>query len=317
MEAIASAAQAEMTGSATSSELCIEGCRVDREGIWIKLARVHDELWLENGAVCEPGLFIAALEKSRCGADLFTFAQALPELEPRFHYHTEWDNISVANTTDFAAWWSSVPQESRKNVRRSQRRGVTVELVELDHALVRGIKVIYDETPVRQGRRFRHYQKTLDAIESENSSYLDRAQFIGAFFDGQLIGFIKMVRVGSTARIMQIISLNAHYDKRPTNALLAKAIETCAQRGLSHLIYGQHVYDNKVDSSVTEFKRRNGFNQVLLPRYYVPLSQKGRLALSLGLHRGLKEKLPPGVRDTLLAVRTAIYQRMASPRSSV
>ena len=314
MEALAGVAQANMTRSATSSELCIEGRRVDREGIWFKLARVHDELWLEGGAVPEPERFIAALKQSRCSVDLFTFAQALPETQLRYSYHTEWDNISVANTSDFEAWWSSVPQESRKNVRRSQRWGVTVELVALDDALVRGIKVIYDETPVRQGRHFRHYQKTMEAIKRENSSYVDRAQFIGAFFDGQLIGFIKMVRVGPTARIMQIISLNAHYDKRPTNALLAKAVGTCAQRGISHLIYGQHVYDNKVDSSVTEFKKRNGFNQVLLPRYYIPLNQKGRLALSLGMHRGLKERLPSGLRDALLAARTAIYQRIANPQ---
>ena len=184
---------------------------MDREGIWVRAGSCSRRVVAGRRRRAGARWFIAALKRSGCGVHLFTFAQALPEIEPRYHYHTEWDNISVTDTSDFEAWWSSVPQESRKNVRRSQRRGVKVELVELDDALVNGIKVIYDETPVRQGRRFWHYQKTLDAIKRENSSYLDRAQFVGAFFDGQLIGFIKMVRVGSTARIMQIISLNAHY----------------------------------------------------------------------------------------------------------
>jgi hypothetical protein len=123
-----------------------------------------------------------------------------------------------------------------------------------------------------------------------------------------------MVWIGVTARIMQIVSLNAHYDKRPTNALLARAVESCAQRGVSHLIYGQHIYNNKRDSSVTEFKKRNGFRQVLLPRYYIPLTSRGRLALTLGLHRGLKEKIPSRLRGILLSARTAIYQRTLNAR---
>jgi hypothetical protein len=189
--------------------------------------------------------------------------------------------------------------------------------VELDEALVSGIKSIYDETPIRQGRRFWHYRKPLESIKREYSSYLDRARFIGAFFEGQLVGFVKLVRIGATARFMQILSLSAHYDKRPTNALLAKSIEICAQSGISQLIYGQHVYDNKIDSSITEFKNRNGFKQVLLPRYYIPLTKKGRIALSLRLHHGFKQKLPIGIREVFLTARTAVYQRTAASRTNL
>ena len=78
-----------------------------------------------------------------------------------------------------------------------------------------------------------------------------------------------------------------HYDKRPANALIAKAVELCEQQGMSYLMYCNYVY-NDPESSLTEFKRRNGFEQALVPRYYVPLTLKGKIALRLGLHRGVE-----------------------------
>jgi hypothetical protein len=174
---------------------------------------------------------------------------------------------------------------------------------------VRGIKDLYDETPIRQGRRFWHYGKDIETVRRENSSYLDRSQFIVVYHQEELIGFLKMVYVGSTARIMQILSKEQHFDKRPTNALLAKAVEVCSKRSISQLIYGQYIYDNKTDSPVTEFKRRNGFHEVLLPRYYIPVTNKGRAAVALGLHRGLKSRLPRPVVSWALGVRTSFYER--------
>ena len=76
-----------------------------------------------------------------------------------------------------------------------------------------------------------------------------------------------------------------HYDKRPANALIAKAVEICEQEGISHLMYCNYVY-NDPKSSLTEFKRRNGFEKVLLPRYYIPLTPKGKIALRLAFTAG-------------------------------
>jgi hypothetical protein len=287
----------------------VKGQQIDCTGKWLRLAQVHDEVWMENQPPATPESLWSDLRASGLRADLFTFGQALPNTEPCFPYHLEWDNLAVARTTDYSAWWESLPQESRKNVRRSCKRGLRVEAVEFNDELVRGIKNIYDETPIRQGRRFWHYRKDVETVKRENSSYLDRSQFLAAFHEAELVGFLKMVYVGPAGRIMQILSKNSHADKRPTNALLAKAVEICSLRPVDYLIYGQYVYDNKADSPVTEFKRRNGFQQVLLPRYYIPLSAKGRLALRLGLHRGFKPLLPGRVVLTLLSVREAYYER--------
>ena len=88
-------------------------------------------------------------------------------------------------------------------------------------------------------------------------------------------------------------------------------METCAQRkNITHLIYAQYVYGNKTNSQVTEFKKRNGFQQVLLPRYYIPLNAKGKIAIALRLHRGAANLLPEWAVSFLLNARLALYQRV-------
>ncbi len=274
-----------------------------------RAATIRDEEWLEGEVIADPEALVSSLRSAR-RADIFSFARPLPECEPRYNFHFEWDNVAVADLAKgFKPWWEGLPQETRKNVRRSQRRGVTVSRVEFNDDLVRGISNIYNETPLRQGRKFPHYRKSLERVKAENATYLDRGVLIGAFFEGKLIGFIKMVRVNGLARIMQIVSLDAHTDKRPTNALLAKAVEISCEQQATHLIYGKYVYGTKENSPVTEFKRRNGFERLNYPRYFVPLTRTGALAIRCRLHLGLAKIIPEGVTNLYLSARAAIYRR--------
>jgi hypothetical protein len=276
-------------------------------GRGIKMARIYDEDW-RSDKVEEPDAILLELKRSSNRPDVFTFAQKLPETQPKFSYHLEWDNFAAVRITTFDNWWESVPQETRKNVRRAGRRGVTTQVVSMDDRLALQLKNIYDEMPVRQGRKFWHFGKDVETVKRENSSYAETSEFIGAFIQEELIGLLKMVFVGSTASIMQIISQNKHYDKRPANALLAKAIEICAAKHLSHFVYGQYIYGNNNDAPLTEFKRRNGFEQILVPRYYVPLTPKGRLALKLNLHLGVRRFLPRKLESALLSLRSRVYE---------
>ena len=100
---------------------------------------------------------------------------------------------------------------------------------------------------------------------------------IGAYFDGELVGFIMLANAGRFGITGQIISSLKHRDKSPNNALIAKAVEVCAQQGLGYLIY---LYWS--EDSLAEFKRRCGFEPVRVPRYWVPLTWKGRLRLRRG-----------------------------------
>jgi hypothetical protein len=281
----------------------------------VRLAAIHDEEWMEGEPVSEPAAFVRSLQDAP-PADIFNFARPLPSCEPCYPFHFDWDNVAVVSTCEFARWWDSLPQETRKNVRRSQRRGVIVNRAGFDDQLVRGIGNLYNETPIRQGRKFWHYGKSFKQVKAANATYLDRSEFIGAFFNGELIGFIKFVIVNNVARIMQILSMEAHTDKRPTNALLAKAVEICCGRGISHLVYGKYVYGKKGNSAITEFKRRNGFERLDFPRYYVPLTRRGSLAIRFGLYRGLSQFVPEAMIRLFLTTRAAIYRRRLDRRGN-
>lgn len=295
---------------------CIGGRTIIVTGNWLKISELHDEHWRAE-SVQDAETVVEKLKTGALKADIFTFAQKLPETAPKFNYPLEWDNVAAIPLTSFNDWWEKrLPQETRKNVRRAGRRGVVTRPVVFDRTVAEGLKRIYDETPIRQGRRFWHYGKDVETIKQENSSYFDRSEFIGAYCGEELIGLLKMVYIGKTASIMQIISQNKHYDKRPANALLAKAVEICAQKGMTYFIYGQYVYGNN-DGPLTEFKRRNGFEQFLLPRYYIPLTLKGRIALKLKLHLGLRRFLPRKLETVLLDLRAKAYEKTATKKSDV
>jgi hypothetical protein len=99
---------------------------------------------------------------------------------------------------------------------------------------------------------------------------------------------------GRFALTGQIISSLKHRDKSPNNALIAKAVDVCAAQGKTQLVY---LFWS--DDSLAEFKRRCGFEPVRVPRYWVPLTWRGRLALATGLHRGWKSLVPPRVKAVL------------------
>jgi hypothetical protein len=273
-------------------------------GKWVKIARVKDEFVVEGPIVKDPESLIKNLKQTGLKADVFTFAQRPPRIVPEYNYHFEWDNWAAVPTNSFKDWWANrLPQESRKNVRRAAKRGVSIAVVPFDDRLVRGIHKIYNETPIRQGKRFWHFGKNVDTVRKELATYLDRSVFIAAYWNEQLIGFLKMVYVDNVATLFHIISMNAHYDKRPMNALIAKAIEFCEQHGLAYFIYGQFLYGKKYQSSLLEFKRRNGFEQIDFPRYYIPLTVKGKVFVRLKLYKGVCGLLPQPVLQASLSCR--------------
>jgi hypothetical protein len=288
----------------------IDGRTVVAKGGWIQTASIYDEPLAEGELVRDPKTFVAELKKSGLKADVLTFFQRPPDLTPKYDYHIEWDNYAAVPISTYEDWWEKrLPQEARKNTRRSAKRGVIVKTVPYDDELVRGIHKLCNETPVRQGRPFWHYGKDFETVKREHGTYLERSEFIGAYFQDELIGFIKMVYVDRVAFILHILAFNSHYDKRPMNAMLAKCVEVCVQKGLGFFVYDKYVYGNKKDSSLVEFKRRNGFAQIDFPRYYIPLTLKGRIYVALRLYRGVVGLLPAPLLKLALNIRDRLNQK--------
>ncbi len=280
----------------------------------LQKAAIKDEDLAEPQTVQAPDELIRALKLTDLKPDFFTFVQKIPDTSPKFSHQLEWDNLAVVPITTYKDWLENrIEYDVRKALRKSARMGVTAGIVQFDDALVRGIVQIYNESPTRQGKAFWHYQKDFDTVKHESGTYLEKSEFIGAWFQQELIGFIKMAYVGTYATTIHVISMKKHFDKKATSLLLAKAVEICEQKKLTHLIYGNYVYSDPA-SSLTEFKRRNGFEKVLLPRYYVPLTFKGKLALKLGLHHGPGGIMPESVRKLLVNGRAELYKRLAKSR---
>lgn len=290
----------------------LDGGTVITTGKWLRIAGLQDEELLEAGRLADPSSFAFRLKATGLKADIFTFAQRLPDTTPHFAYHREWDNFAVAPITTFSDWWENRVQPTvRTAVRKAAKAGVVVSLAELDETFAQGIVNINNEAPVRQGKPFWHFQKSLEAVLLESSTYPERTAFLGAYLGHELIGYIRLTYAGKVAHIIQLLSMMKHFDKRPANALVAKAVEICAEQGISHLVYRNYVY-NDPNSSLTEFKRRSGFEKILLPRYFIPLTLRGSTALRLGLHRGVAHYLPKPLLGRLLKLRSLWYTRKAT-----
>lgn len=287
-------------------------------GRFPRMAFIHDEEWLEQVSLPDPANVLVALKAGYLKADIFSFTERLPISKPNYSYAYEMDNDAAIPITSYKEWWDKLSQESRRNVRLAGKMGVEVKVVPFDDDLVRGIMAIYNESPIRLGKPFWHYGKDFETVKNENGTYAERSSYIGAFYEGKLIGFLKMVFVDRIGNIMQILSMIRHQKKRTTNALLAKAVEVCEARGISYLKYCSYVYGTNESSPLTEFKRRNGFVKMDIPRYYIPLNYRGRLALKVRAHHGVKGMLPPDMLRFALQLRAKYYslRKQDSPEAA-
>jgi hypothetical protein len=294
--------------------LCFGDLTIIARGGWIKIASVKDEAFFPGQAVGDPEALARRLRIWDVKPDVLSFTQKITDPEPRFHYLKEWDNFAVLSITTYQEWLKyQAKKDVRENLRRAQREGVVVRQCQYNDDFVRGIKAIYDESPIRQGRPFWHYNKPFAVVKKENGTYLERSEYLGAYYGTELIGFLKMVYVGPIAKTMQVISKSAYFQKRVSNALLAKAIEVCAERGIKYFNYGPFDYPGKEKNSLTDFKTRHGFVRIGFPRYFIPLTWKGKIYLSLGLHRSIKEAIPGPVMTVLRRARAIVYDHILKP----
>ena len=265
-----------------------------------RIARLEQD-WCED--VEDPEILINTLRKTAGGPDILTFAQRLPDLEPKYAYRMELDSMAALPIKSYSFWWEKqIERQARNKVRKAQKKGIVVRLTDFDDKLVRGMTSIFNETPIRQGRRFLHYGKDFETIKRQFSRFLFREEIFGAYLAEDLVGFIFLADAGRYAFLGQIISKIAYRDLAPNNALLAKAVERCAEKGFQYLVYALWL-----DDSLGDFKRSNGFQRFDVPRYFVPLTPIGKLALKLGLHRGWREAVPKQIGKPLKKLRKHWY----------
>lgn len=295
--------------------VCDRDIRID--GRLLRTARVDGEKYR---FLSDPGPVVEGLRSCGTRVDLFTFLQRLPAAAPQFQYPIEWDNFAALRISTFEHWWTKqINKKTRNKARLAEKCGVTLRELPFDDALVQGIRRIYNETPVRQGKRFPHFGMSMEGIRQYAGTFLDSSFFIGAFLGSDLIGLAKLTmdETRTQAGLMHIVSLLSQRDKSPTNALIAEAVRSCANRQIPYLVYSSFAYGNKQHDSLSDFKEHNGFERIDVPRYYVPLTPLGRAAFRLGMHHKLADRLPEPLLAKLRDVRTAWYSRRVQSPAEV
>jgi hypothetical protein len=275
----------------------------------VRIARLDADMY---HFLAEPTAMVEALRDSGQRIDLFTFTQTIIDNKPKYSYPMEWENLAVLPISTFENWWEKqIGFKARNKAKQAEKKGVVLREVPFGGDLVGGIWQIYNETPVRQGRRYPHFGKDLETVYRESATYLEYSTFIGAYVGDELIGFIKMVadEEGVQAGLMNIISKISHRDKAPTNALMMQAVRSAASRGIKNIVYSHFAYGKRERDNLTDFKERNAFGRVDLPRYYVPLTPWGRIALRLGLHHRFVDRLPQDMGEKLREIRSKWYNK--------
>jgi hypothetical protein len=182
-------------------------------------------------------------------------------------------------------------------IRKGEKSGIRTNIAEPNENLTEGIWKIYNETPIRQEGGFPHYGISLQQVMREIHAR-QNCTYIWAYFQDELVGFIQLVNGDNISIISQILSMQRHLDKAINNALVAKAIEVCASKGMKWIMYGRMGNHPSLDS----FKQSNGFTRFQLTRYYVPITRKGKVATKLGLHKEVKDRIPQPMKHILIPI---------------
>jgi len=274
----------------------IENQEIAVKGKLLRTAKLREEPY---AILEEPMAWLGKAKNARIRADAFTFCQDLFEQEPKYGPIFELDSAALLPVSTYEHWWKKQLNDKTRNmVRKAQKSGVEVKFVALTDDFVRGICDIYNESPIIQGKPNRFYGKSFEEIRQSLLSFPDRCDFIGAYHGAELIGFVKLVHGRNVSSLLHILSKTAHRDKAPTNALIAKAVEFCAERKISFLHYG--IWSRR---GLGDFKKHHGFVRFDVTRYYIPLNWKGKLMLALKLHRRAIDWIPAGWQDRFVQLR--------------
>jgi len=170
----------------------INGQKIMVEGKILRVAKPHanpQDEWFDD--VDNPEMLIDDLRKSKHCPDILTFWQRLPDTNPKYPYAMELDSIAALPIRSYSYWWEKqIDRKARNKARKAEKKGVIVRPATLDDQFIEGITSIFNETPIRQGRRYLHYGKDFETIKREFSRFFFREEIFGAYLGEELVGFI-------------------------------------------------------------------------------------------------------------------------------
>jgi hypothetical protein len=252
------------------------------------------------------------------GADLFTFIERTflhPAADRSQSWGSSMETVGLLRITAYEDWLKTLSHKERNLVKKAQRVGLDVHRVDVDETFVRGAFELYNETPIRQGRKYSGYGLTLEDVRKKYANLSD-SEVLGAYHGGKLIGLMWLGFGDQVATVISFISLISQRDKSPNNALMANAVKRCSEKGYRFLTYGNMGYNPGLDS----FKKNNGFRMFPAPRHFVPLTSRGQLAVKLNLCQSIEHSFSPTLTKALVpfynVVTKALPEKSTKPNSA-
>ncbi len=200
------------------------------------------------------------------GVDLFSFIERSflrRHKQHRFGFYTSSETIGLLQIEGFDTWVKSLRPRERTTIRKADRIGLKTRVVDVDEDFIQSACRIYNETPIRQGRKYSGFGISVDDVRNKFSN-LQSSEVIGAYIDNKLIGLAWIEFGDQVAAMMSFISLTSRRNKNPNNALMARTVKLCHEKGFRYLTYGNMGYNPGLDF----FKKNNGFQRVCNPKVF-------------------------------------------------
>jgi hypothetical protein len=124
------------------------------------------------------------------------------------------------------------PEGNSQECPMSREDRCLVQVKKIDENLIRDLRDLNNNVPIRRGKRFTHYGKTLTSRH-----FLIGATIFVHLYDNELIGVIKLIYLADKASILTFLPKASHHDERPANTLMAKAVDVRIERNISQLIW--------------------------------------------------------------------------------
>jgi len=144
-------------------------------------------------------------------------------------------------------------------IRKNEKSQLTEDIISSIYIPANEICTIYNETPIRQNRAFKHYSMTEEQVFDHLSK--SNGIFICIYDNGKIVGFAELLASSNTLLISQILSLTTYRNKAINNGIINNIVKFATKQGYQHIIYARFGNHPTLD----QFKRNNGFKPYFVP----------------------------------------------------
>jgi GNAT superfamily N-acetyltransferase len=246
------------------------------------------------------------IQISQGKADIFTFWNRLPDkpVLPGIRGKREFDNIAALPIVNVEYWRTSqVSRKVRNIIRKAVKSGIKIEQTVPGEEFYKALYSLYHGISFRQNKPFGHQHDSLEKIKSDfEKSRHSPFHILGAYDGKKLVGVLLLLSSKETL-CFGLFTIADEYQKKGVPSLfMEKAVESAYNMKKQFLVYSHYRTDRETSfDSLRDFKRRCGFREMKVIRYYVPLTFKGKLALFLRLHKGKWALMPQFLKDIILS----------------